>query len=73
VFWSHVALLHQPLLLDPTDINVDLQREHQLVFLHEALGAWAWTAVPAAVLVEVILCLFLWRWLSGMDSANPSS
>jgi hypothetical protein len=71
MFWSHVWLTGQPLLLDPKNINVWEKSAYQLVFLADHLAGVRPAVIAATVAVQLGLVVLLCRWLVGMDRPVP--
>jgi hypothetical protein len=64
MFWSHVRLTGEPLLLDPLNINVWEKSAHGLMFLADCLAGVRPEVIGAAVAVQLAMCVLLARELA---------
>lgn len=59
--WSHILVVNRTQLLDSG--NLALKHEHQLLFLRDVLGPGVYACVVAAVAIQVIFIVLLFREL----------
>ena len=67
MFWSHVWLTAQPLLLDPQNLNVWEKSEHHLVFLADWLAGVRPAVIAGTVAVQGALLILLARRVAAAD------
>jgi hypothetical protein len=66
MFWSHVwAVLRDPSLLDPWDVNAAAKAGDHMVFTADVLAPWQPAVVVLALLVQVTLVALLWSTWRG--------
>ncbi len=71
MYWSHCwVAVHCPEVLDAGMDNRSYKTtmgKYVAVFLRERLDGGAWVFVAAAAAVQLVLCVYLLRWVRGQD------
>jgi hypothetical protein len=76
MYWSHCwVAVHCPEVLDSEMANRSYKTsmgKYVAIFLRERLDGGAWMFVAAAAAVQLLLCVYLLRWVRGQDGVTPS-
>ncbi|MGH7169092.1 MAG: hypothetical protein ACRELG_02295 [Gemmataceae bacterium] len=73
MLWSHCWMaVWDATILDPSLANDAYKRDAGLVFLNDRLGLWVFLFVAATAIIQLVLCMLLFRWLRVGASAAPT-
>jgi hypothetical protein len=71
MFWTHLAALEEPLLLDPYNYNIEAKQNEEVAFLFDELGLGPGPpAVTTAVVQALLGGLLAWWVLGGGGTAG---